>query len=221
MNKRLKPGYSVTIKIKPLAENGHVPSRCHLKLGIVDLDPSELRSCDPESFVVDRKIAMPKRWTILQKFAKENIEGALKVYLTNTGELFFKHDSGIEGTHKCRVKDLSAGVLVILDLFRSEATVTTSNDEDSYETVEKDYDYVMPDEKIVEKVKDRLRISDKKHEKERLPKVNEGYIKMVDMKQSEEEIDKIISACKRSPRLKRCKGEGRKIPSPANFEMCK
>lgn len=222
LNKRLKPGYSIAVQTKPLVENGHVPSRCHLKLGFIELDPSDLRSGDPESFNIDRKTSTPKRWTLLHKFPKENVDGMLRIYLTHKGELFYNHDSGVEGTFNCRLKDLNAGVLIVLDLFRTEATVTESHDEDSYENVDKNYDYVTPDVDFIEKMKERLRLSDKKreHKPEQTNGSSDGYLKMVDINQNGDEIDRVIAACKRSPRLKRCAPDHRKIPSPSNFELC-
>ncbi|CAG2221895.1 unnamed protein product [Mytilus edulis] len=134
-------------------QNRNKPSRCHIKLGIINLDPSELKSRDPESFQVDSKVACPIRWNIVQIFSKENIDGELKLYLTHTGELYFIHDSGIEGTHKCHLNDISSGISIILDLFRADASVTDYHHEESDECEEKDYDYVRPEVEISETVK--------------------------------------------------------------------
>jgi hypothetical protein len=48
LNNRLKPGKYVTVKTRAITEDGHPPSRCHIKLGVVDLDPSDIKSHDPE-----------------------------------------------------------------------------------------------------------------------------------------------------------------------------
>lgn len=221
LNKKLKPGHSVTFQTKAITENRNKPSRCHIKLGIINLDPSELKSRDPESFLVDSKIACPTRWNIVQIFLKENIDGELKLYFTHTGELYFSHDSGIEGTHKCHVNDTSSGISIILDLFRAEASVSDYHHEESGECEEKDYDYVRPEVEISETIKKKLQISDKQHEKERssLDRLSEdsGYLEMEDVSDN----NKTLSPnCKISPRLTRC-GMYRKKHSSSNVQECK
>lgn len=218
LNKRIRPGQYVKIITRAMAENGHAPSRCHIKLGIVDLDPLELKSRDPESFVIDSKTALPTRWTIVQKLSKENCVGEMKLYLTNTGDLYFSHSSGVEGTHQCRLKDVSSGVSVILDLFRTEVRITDCRDEGTYECVDRDYDYVTPEAEMIENVKRRLKISDKRREKERRPS-NGGYLQMIDVPPKIEQ-DKTNTKGKISPRLTRC-GVYRRNNSPTNVQTCK
>ncbi|XP_063436730.1 uncharacterized protein LOC134718170 [Mytilus trossulus] len=220
LNKKLKPGHSVTIQTNAISENINKPSRCHIKLGFINLDPSELKSRDPESFQVDSKVACPTRWNIVQIFSKENIGGELKLYLTYTGELYFSHDSGIEGTHKCHLNDTSSGITIIFDLFRAEASVSDYHHEESDECEEKDYDYVRPEVEISESFKSKLRISDKQHEKERLSSdyssSDSDYLEMKDVSDNHKTFS---PNCKIIPRLTRC-GMYRKDHSSSYNQEC-
>ena len=180
LNNRLKSGQYVRLKTRPITEDEHPPSPCHIKLGYVDLDPSDIKSHDPESFVIDNKAKTPTRWTFVKQLPKENCDGIMTLYLTETGELHFSHSTGVEGSHPCRLKDVTSGISVILDLFRTEAMIIPDQDEQIYECVDKDYDYVGPDSELIKYVKQRLNISDKDSEMERLS-INNDYINISDI----------------------------------------
>jgi len=218
LNKRLKPGQCITVKTRAITEDGHPPSRCHIKLGVVDLDPSDIKSHDPESFVIDSKAVMPTRWTFVKQLPKENCDGKMTLYLTETGELNFSHSTGVEGSHCCRLKDVSSGISVILDLFRTEAMIIPDQDEEVYECVDKDYDYVGLETELIENVKQRLNISDKDSEKEKLS-INNDYINMSGIHSLTTNKNAVNPACKISPRMSRC-GMYRRHHSPSNMQMC-
>lgn len=218
LNKRLKPGQCITVKTRAITEDGHPPSRCHIKLGVVDLDPSDIKSHDPESFVIDTKAVMPTRWTFVKQLPKENCDGTMTLYLTETGEFHFTHSTGVEGSHSCHLRDVTSGISVILYLFRTEAMIIPVQDEDVYECVDKDYDYIRPETELIENVKKTLNISDKDSEMERLS-VNNDYINMSDIHSLTTSNNDVKPVCKISPRMSRS-GMYRKHHSPSNMQTC-
>ena len=218
LNNRLKPGKYVTVKTRAITEDGHPPSRCHIKLGVVDLDPSDIKSHDPESFVIDNKAVMPIRWTFVKQLPKENCDGKMTLYLTETGELNFSHSTGVEGSHCCRLNDVTSGISVILDLFRTEVMIIPDQDEEVYENVDTDYDYARPETELIENMKQRLNISEKDSEKERLS-TNNDYINMSGIHSMTTNNNDVKQGCKISPRMLRC-GMYRRHHSPLNMQMC-
>ena len=213
LNNRLKPGKYVTVKTRAITEDGHSPSQCHIKLGVVDLDPSDIKSHDPESFVIDSKEVMPIRWTFIKQLPKENCDGKMILYLTETGELNFSHSTGVEGSHCCRLRDVTSGISVILDLFRTEVMIIPDQDEEVYENVDKDYDYARPETELIENVKQMLNISEKDSERERLS-TNNDYINMSAIHSMTTNNNDVKQGCKINPRMYR------RHHSSSNMQIC-
>jgi hypothetical protein len=81
--------------------------------------------------------------------------------------------------------------------------IIPDQDEEVYENVDKDYDYVRTETELIENMKQKLNISEKNSEKERLS-TNNDYINMSGIHSMTTNNNDVKQGCKISPRMLRC-----------------
>lgn len=127
----------VTFSVLPLKDGEKDPSTYHVVLGVSQLDATQLRSRDPESFRSDSRVPIPYRWKVINRFDKDVCYGEVRVGIGPNRKIRAFHSGGFETEMDIDPEVKCSQYLFLLSLFRTEVRIKDLVVEETH------YDYAL------------------------------------------------------------------------------
>lgn len=135
--RKLRVNEYVTFSVLPLKDGDKDPSTYHVVLGVSQLDATQLRSRDPESFRSDSRVPIPYRWKVINRFDKDVCYGEIRVGIGPNGKIRAFHSGGFETEMDFDPEVKCSQYLFVLSLFRTEVRIKDLVVEETH------YDYAL------------------------------------------------------------------------------